>query len=338
MAIVAVHRPQQQAERRREPEKDPLDTILKGLQIASSIYGIKTSMEQSRLNDLRAQAMEKALVQEKEQPLRIGAGELDSDTFFKTFYEVSEPEKFKRQYGDDIPIVDVKMNLHGEVKDVKAVDRDLFKQILQRKSSMAKPAATEKEAGKIVKDIRERTVPGLGLAATVQDAKELKSASVQKAKFDRQLKELIELRRKYGAEFFNREAVARGRQLSKDILLTYKNIARLGVLSRSDEDIINAIVPSDPLGVTVSSFLPENLQEYIGGDPILMKLEGFLSDVDADFKQNVEMRIERRFDKGKTLQPVPSNIEQAQQIRQGLIPGAAQEESNEEFLKRFIRK
>lgn len=55
MAIVAVK------DFRRE-EKDPLDDMLnkisKGLQIAQSIYGIKTAMEQSDLRDLQIQAQE----------------------------------------------------------------------------------------------------------------------------------------------------------------------------------------------------------------------------------------------------------------------------------------
>jgi hypothetical protein len=58
MAIVAVK------DFRRE-EKDPLDDMLgkisKGLQIAQSIYGIKTAMEQSDLRDLQMQAQEEKL-------------------------------------------------------------------------------------------------------------------------------------------------------------------------------------------------------------------------------------------------------------------------------------
>ena len=49
MAIISVQRDKEQ----KEQKVDPLDRILKGLQIASNIYGIKTASEQSDLNKAR---------------------------------------------------------------------------------------------------------------------------------------------------------------------------------------------------------------------------------------------------------------------------------------------
>lgn len=119
-----------------------------------------------------------------------------------------------------------------------------------------------------------------GLANTVDDAKQLKEAHEAKQNFDGKLQEMIDLRKKYGGEFLNREAVARGKQLSKDLLLEYKNMAKLGVLSKSDEDIINAIIPDDPL-----AFSP-----VPGQDPILSNLEKFKADSDRDFSTRVQTR------------------------------------------------
>lgn len=121
-----------------------------------------------------------------------------------------------------------------------------------------------------------------GLANTVQDAKDIKDAHISKKSFDAKLDELIALRRKYGGELFNRTAVARGKQLSKDLLLEYKNMAKLGVLSQSDTDIINAIIPSDPL-----EYSPSGIK---GEDPILYTMQKFREDSDKDFKTRVATR------------------------------------------------
>jgi len=122
-----------------------------------------------------------------------------------------------------------------------------------------------------------------GPARTPQDAKELKSASESKSKFDRTMNELIDLRKTYGAEVTNREAVARGRQLSKDLLLMYKDLAKLGVLSQADEKILNAIIPPDPLAFDSS--------QVVGQDAILNNLESFKRDKAAEFQDKLATRL-----------------------------------------------
>lgn len=130
-------------------------------------------------------------------------------------------------------------------------------------------------------DIKERTT-SYGIARTKDDAKKLKEASELKDKFDRQLDELIKLREDYGVEYFDREAVGRGKQLSKDLLLTYKDLSKLGVLSQSDERILNAIIPSDPLG---QDWMP-------GQDSIMNNLKKFKGDIAADFQTRLKTRLE----------------------------------------------
>src|SRR5690606_37773603 len=100
-----------------------------------------------------------------------------------------------------------------------------------------------------------------GVALTKDDAKKLKDAGEKKASFDRKLGEMIALREKYGGDVLNREAVARGKQLSKDLLLAYKDLSKLGVLSQSGEAILNAIIPEDPLNF--------NLSGLVGQDPTM---------------------------------------------------------------------
>lgn len=126
-----------------------------------------------------------------------------------------------------------------------------------------------------------RYVPGQGMAYTSDDAKQLKEAQETKDGFDRKIQEMIDLRKEYGGEVVNRVAVDRGKQLSKDLLLAYKNMAKLGVLSQADEDIINAIIPSDPLAF---QFTP-------GGDSILNRLEKFKGDVQKDYESKLKQRI-----------------------------------------------
>lgn len=124
-----------------------------------------------------------------------------------------------------------------------------------------------------------------GLANNEDDAKKLKEAYESKKNFDGKIKEMIALRKKHGGgASLNREDVGRGKQLSKDLLLEYKNMAKLGVLSKSDEDIINAIIPEDPLAYN------SPLAAFNGQDPILHKLEKFKGDSDKDFSTKVSTR------------------------------------------------
>lgn len=126
-------------------------------------------------------------------------------------------------------------------------------------------------------------VPGVGKALTKEDAKALKEASQSKEAFDQKINEMIALRKKYGGEFFNREAVERGKQLSKDLLLEYKNMQKLGVLSKADEDIINAIIPADPLEFQTAGL--------IGQDPIMNRLEKFKGDAERNYQTGLGLRL-----------------------------------------------
>lgn len=145
-----------------------------------------------------------------------------------------------------------------------------------------------------------------GLANTTDDAKQLKEAHESKLNFDSKLNEMINLRKKYGTEYFNREAVSRGKQLSKDLLLEYKNMAKLGVLSKSDEDIINAIIPDDPLGHSLGA---------PGQDPILSNLTKFKADKDKDFQNRVNTRTREGMEKSNSSKPEMTKVVEGQLYR-----------------------
>jgi len=167
--------------------------------------------------------------------------------------------------------------------DTKA-SQDFNKQLglmnLQMKQAdVARDIAKETE-GKAEK-AEQLLVPGMGYALTADDAKKLKEAQETKKSFDRKLDELEKLRSEYGVEYMNREAVSRGKQLSKQLLLDYKNLAKLGVLSQSDENIVNAIVPEDPLG-----------QDYaLGQDPILSGIRKLKEDIGSDYESTLKTRL-----------------------------------------------
>lgn len=147
-----------------------------------------------------------------------------------------------------------------------------------------------------------------GLANTADDAKQLKSAFEMKKGFDNKLQQVIALREKHnGGALLNRDDVGRAQQLSKDLLLEYKELAKLGVLSQADEAILNAIIPADPLQYN------SPLAAIQGQDPTLHKLKSFQTDSDADFKTRVATRTR---DGVKTAANEPPPKKTPQQLAQ----------------------
>lgn len=186
---------------------------------------------------------------------------------------------------DQLSASDIEDNLARPLElHLKLEDRKLARQ----EAGLRRQELLDARNFKLDEQREEKNTP-FGMARTKDDAKQLKEASESKANFDRKITELISLREKFGGEMFNREAVARGKQLSKDLLLEYKNMAKLGVLSKADEDIINAIIPDDPLGFSASTL--------VGQDPILHKLKKFKGDVQKDFESRLANRLDPRFNK-----------------------------------------
>lgn len=145
---------------------------------------------------------------------------------------------------------------------------------------------TNEKAEKLELDRKERTTQ-FGVARTNEDAKALKSAAEIKENFDRKLEEMIQLRTDHnGGAILNREDVARGKQLSKDLLLAYKDMSKLGVLSAADEKILRAIIPDDPLEYN------SPLAAIQGQDPTMARLKKFKEDAEKDFQSRLKNRLE----------------------------------------------
>lgn len=167
----------------------------------------------------------------------------------------------------------------------------------------------EEKAKKEQEEFEEKYVPGIGIAYTTQDAKDVKAGAEEREKFDRKLGEMIDLRKKYGFEVADRAAVARGKALSNDLLLIYKNMAKLGILSKSDETIVNSIIPKDPLGFGGT---------FEGEDPILGTLTKFQADIARDFESTISKRIKvRENPKQKEAKLQPGQVEDGHQYLGG---------------------
>ncbi len=144
----------------------------------------------------------------------------------------------------------------------------------------------EAKAEKAAADQKERTTP-FGVARTPDDAKNLKAAAELKSNFDSKLQEMIELRKKHGGgQMLNRDDQARGKALSDDLLLAYKDLSKLGVMSKTDEAILRRIIPADPLQYN------SPLAAIQGQDPTMTQMTKFKSDSDADFQTRLKNRIE----------------------------------------------
>jgi hypothetical protein len=334
MAVVAVQQPNSNM------YKDPLEQIGKALGIAQSIYGIKTAYEQGKLRELQMQREEQAIAgnkigleqkqkeatrEDESYALRREGAMLETE-FDKDYYSTddSEVQRFNRDFGKDVFLPKVKVKIvdpkTGESRDVTAYNKSAFEKavdqinamksraVIQASSDAKAETALNKAEEKInesnVKSERERSVPGVGVAYTVQDAKDLKEAMQTKKDIDSLNDQMIALRKKYGPETLNREAVAKGRSLSKQALLKYKTLSKLGVLSEADMTIVNQIIPEDPLGYSASDV---TLGLLPGGDPIMAQLEQLRETTNSMYENSVNARLLK-------AEPVDPELQAAENI------------------------
>lgn len=193
-------------------------------------------------------------------------------------------KKLDRDYMALMAQLGIRQEKFGLEKELAPSQRRL----IEAKTAQAL-AGAEASKAKAGESDQKFYVPGIGQALTADDAKKLKEAKIQKGNFDRDLGEMIALRRKYpSGSVLDRNAVERGKQLSKKLLLTYKNLARLGVLSKSDEAIVNQIIPENPLALSIEPYV-------LGQDPILYRLEAFQKDLDEDYKTTITTRTRGGF-------------------------------------------
>lgn len=294
---------QNQQMQQEQQDKNTLSSLLKKNVVTDS-QGRSSLNQGAALSDLYKVNPQKAMAFQ-EQIKNMDLDKLKRDTeISKQFAWSATPENYSsyKQKMIEMGVVNAEklpdMYSPEFVKRWQVATLDGEKQVammyqdkeLQSKSLDRKEARDERRFQSGIK--MDEKMQGLktpfGLANTVDDAKQLKEAFEAKKNFDNKLDQMIELRKNKGAEVWNREDVARGKQLSKDLLLEYKNMAKLGVLSKSDEDIINAIIPEDPLEFKLSSL--------VGQDPIMNNLKKFKEDSDKNFNTRIATRTRAGID------------------------------------------
>lgn len=295
--VVAVQRPR--------GEEGDLDKVLKGLQVVSGFLNVKDQLgaaerykaQQERQAQADAMQQERFAMEKerfgldksaaerklaKEERFAKGeltdveaaqAGFVPAPAGIAASIQLREP----RAPGEIGPAAGLARGFitEDEAKDIRRTEREM-------KLARAKQKMDEKD---VQKDIDARTIPGLGVAMTKQDAKDLKQARELKAQFDTRLNQLIDLRTEYGSEVLNEDAIAKGKAISKDLLLKYKDLAKLGVLSQADEAILNAIIPPDPLEATPISAIR-------GYDPVMTKLTTLQNSVNSDYAAKLKARLD----------------------------------------------
>lgn len=255
-----------------------MDGLLFGLAegIKSGVESYQNAKKTRDAQELELQKMQ----QQKEQQDRAFGLEQEKFGYEKKKGLLSEQTKLREKNLD----ADLDYEAY-ELKNLRPLPRGLIKQ--KEKDPLAeelKEARLEAMRREERQDLAARDVPGVGTALTPTDANELKTARASKESFDSNVKEMIALRKKHnGGSIWNREDVERAKQLSKTALLEYKNMAKLGVLSGSDTDIINSIIPEDPLQYSGAGLL--------GQDPISHRLKSFLKDNDKIYNEKIKAKL-----------------------------------------------
>ena len=152
-------------------------------------------------------------------------------------------------------------------KDTLAEKKFQFDATLQFKKDNAQfqagikqQLAQLKAQGANDKDL-EKFIPGVGFALTKDDAKKGKEILDITNDLASQLDSLIELRSDKGAEFLDRDSVSRGKAAATNLKLMIKDAAKLGVMSEQDKELLDTMIPDDPLQVDVLTDTPAQLQE-----------------------------------------------------------------------------
>lgn len=101
----------------------------------------------------------------------------------------------------------------------------------------------------------------MGQAKTKNDAKILKDAYTGYEGTKTNLDDLIATRKEKGAEVMDRKSVNQAKTIAADLTVQYKDLAKLGVLSKDDYRLLERLIPTDPLQFDVMAHTPAALQQ-----------------------------------------------------------------------------
>lgn len=101
----------------------------------------------------------------------------------------------------------------------------------------------------------------MGQAKTKNDAKIVKEIYTSHEGATRNLDALIELRKQKGAETMDRQSVQLAKTTAAELTAQYKDLYKLGVLSKDDYVLLGKVIPSDPLQIDVLANTPAALEQ-----------------------------------------------------------------------------
>lgn len=309
MAIIGINQVQV-----RE-KKDVMDKIAQGLGIANSLLGVSLAVPeylQKRETNKLAQAKDKIDIAQNSDVAKPGDSNVISvpgmgdrivkpslqnqiqgmalqekqneavvpgDDEYEAFIKVSpgsDPAVLKKLYPTRGALKDAYNRVLGATT-VKVEDPSQARKFEYEKNQDTEKKTREKE---------ERFIPSLNqYALTSADAKDAKEAIATKNSIQNSLSELTKLREKYQGGTVdprNSEDQARAQQLSTKLLLKYKKLETLGVLSKTDMELIDNLVPKNPLEINPSGL--------VGQDPTMAKLRSLSNFIDDDFNIFLEAR------------------------------------------------
>jgi hypothetical protein len=134
--------------------------VLKGLQVASNVFGIKSSVQQGRVAELREQQLGQQVAQgelktqEMERQAELQeAGIQTPEQFSKQYFQVpgNDAEAFKKKFGD-IPLVSVQVGTGTDAPEILGVDKETFKAFKSEQRKAAEGAKAP-EVPKVVADV-----------------------------------------------------------------------------------------------------------------------------------------------------------------------------------------
>lgn len=231
---VAVHQPPTRQKR------DPLDIIQQGLQIAAAFYGIKTDMaKMDEYQASRADAKKRIDLENKKLEAETTALSDKKPTAPKQVVDtVWDPQQKKNVLLSRPENAALAAGYEPEHKGPS--ETSLL-------AGMKHKEARDELDRKIADEKAQKYIPGVGYAATLDDAKKAKDTIQTYKQLKENMAELIDLRQEFGGEVINRDAVAKAKQVAALARVQYKDLANLGVLSKDDYKIIDSVIPEDPL-------------------------------------------------------------------------------------------
>lgn len=151
-------------------------------------------------------------------------------------------------------------------------------------------AAGTRDPKTLSKEDQERLVPGIGLARSATDAREISAAEQKFKDFTNKLDTLIELRKKHGSEKLPGKAKTQMKTTAAAAKLTLKSIFELGALSESDYAALNDLL-GDPTAYSDTYGL--------GTDTVIEQYNALKKQALDSYKATLNSRLLEKFPTGK---------------------------------------